>query len=119
MANGFPSVWVPVYKAATFAEIKKVYKRAGRGQGTGQGTSAGPPGNSTMPFSQPKGFLETVREFVQGKLPGSVGVGAPLPAWIRQAPGVEKGSWQNYQVDVTAIPGVRPLRDNGKWAPYG
>lgn len=118
MANGFPSVWVPVYKAATFAEIKKVYKRAGRGQGTGQGTYAGPPGNSTMPISAPKGFLRTVQIAVSGEniaAPGNAG----LPSWIRQAPGVEKGSWQNYQVDVTAIPGVRPLRDNGKWAPYG
>lgn len=118
MANGIASIWVPVYKAATFAEVKKVYKRAGRGQGTGQGTPTAPPGNSTMPTSAPLGFLETVREAVQGKNVDGTLVGHPLPAWIRVPPNVTKGSWQNYQVDVTNIPGVRVLRDNGKWVNY-
>ena len=111
------AVWVPVYKAANFPEVKKVYKRAGRGQGTGQGTAGGPASSSAMPTSQPLGFLQTVRQFVQGKNPTG-GTFVAIPSWIRIPPNVAtagKPSWQDYQVDVTNIPGVRPLRDDGKW----
>jgi hypothetical protein len=204
-------LWVPVYRAAKFPNIEKVYKRAGRGQGTGQGiappwyqtitgfatatgttgqvsftattypvqvgqaitisgvyggtgsisgyanpttylvgatngtttatlttlsggvvtTVAGTAtgitvvGNTSPPgtlLSEPKGFLMTVKIWIQGEsLPG-VGNPSPpaLPAWIRLPPGVEKASWQNYQVDITNIPGVRPLRKDGRWVgtPY-
>lgn len=108
------ATWVPVYKAATFAEVKKVYKRAGRGQGTGQ---AVPTYGAGLLQSAPKGFLRTVMNFFQGPSPGS-GIGPSIPSWLRKAPGSNSNDWQNAQVDVTAIPGVRPLRDNGKWTGF-
>lgn len=86
------AIWVNLNRADKFPEVIKVYKRAGHGQG---GTEA-----------QAKGFLTTVRLAVTS--------GAALPAWIRKAPGASN-DWQDTQVDVTAIPGVRKLRVNGKW----
>lgn len=98
------AIWVNLNRAAMFPEVIKVYKRAGRGQGSTQ--SAG----GTTPASAAKGFLMTVKRAV------SESAGAALPAWIRKEPGlVGAGDWQNTQVDVTAIPGVRKLRTNGKW----
>lgn len=100
------AIWVNLNRAAKFPEVLKVYKRAGRGQGAG-GTSGG-----GSPKSAILGFLMLVKRSV------SESSGAALPAWIRKAPGVANSgianNWQNTQVDVTAIPGVRPLMVNGK-----
>lgn len=108
------ATWVNVRKAAKFPEVERVYKRAGRGQGTGQGI---PTYAAGLLQSAPKGFLRTIAIFFQGEaLSGS---GTPsIPSWLRQGPGSAPNDWQNAQVDVTAIPGVRPLRDNGKWTGF-
>lgn len=95
------AIWVNVNRAAKFPEVIAVYERAGRGQGSTQ-TAGG-----TVPKRAAKGFLTTVKRFV------SEGVQA-MPAWIRKSPG-DSNDWQNVQVDVTAIPGVRRLNTNGKW----
>ncbi len=81
------------------------------------GTS--PPGTL---LSAQKGFLMTVKIAVQGEsLPG-VGNPSPpaLPAWIRKDPGSAPSDWQSVQIDITNIPGVRPLRKDGRWVgtPY-
>lgn len=89
------ATWVNVNRAAKFPEVVKVYKRAGHGQG---GTEA-----------QAAGFLNTVRKAVTS--------GSALPSWIRKAP-LASNDWQDSQVDVTAIPGVRPLHTNGKWTGF-
>jgi hypothetical protein len=73
-------------------------------------------------LSAVKGFMMTVKIAVQGEnLPG-VGNPSPpaLPAWIRKDPGSAPSDWQNVQIDVTNIPGVRPLRKDGRWVgtPY-
>lgn len=97
------AIWVNANRVAGFPEVQAVYERAGRGQGSTQ-TAGG-----TTPKRAAKGFLQTVKRFM------SEGVQA-LPAWIRPAPGGGPADWQNAQVDITAIPGVRPLRaTNGKW----
>jgi len=97
------AIWVNVNRVASFPEVMKVYSRAGRGQGSTQGAGA------TTPKNAAKGFLQTVKRFV------NEGVQA-LPAWIRKSPGSGPGDWQNVQIDITAIPGVRKLRaTNGKW----
>lgn len=83
------ATWVPTNRAATFPEVINVYARAGGGQGSGK-----------------KGFLKAVKAAV---LAGS--------SWVRKAPGASN-DWQDSQVDVTAIPGVRALRDNGKWTGF-
>ena len=96
------AIWVNTNRVASFPEVMKVYKRAGRGQGSTQ--SAGP----TTPASAQKGFLQTVKRFM------SEGVQA-LPSWIRPSPLGGPADWQNSQVDITAIPGVPVLRaTNGK-----
>jgi len=108
------ATWINVKKAAKFPEVERVYKRAGRGQGTGQAVPAYAAG---LLQSAPKGFLRTIAVFFQGENPAAP---APaLPAWLRIKPGTSGlNSWQNAEVDVTAIPGVRPLRDNGKWTGF-
>lgn len=99
------AVWVNVNRVAKFPEVLNVYARAGRGQGTGQGVAG-----ASTPKSAAKGFLMTVKRLVNESN------GAALPAWIRKSPGSGPSDWQNVQVDITAIPGVRPLRlTNGKW----
>lgn len=105
------AIWVNLNRAAKFPEVINVYSRAGRGQGSGQGVAG-----ASTPKSSRKGFLQTVQDFVRNSN------GAALPAWIRRAPltansGIS-GGWQNVQVDVTAIPGVRKLNTNGKWARF-
>lgn len=98
------AVWCDVIRAAKFPEVINVYARAGRGQGSAQGAGA------TTPKQAAKGFLMTVKRAV------SESAGAALPAWIRKSPLSGPSDWQNVQVDITAIPGVRPLRlTNGKW----
>lgn len=87
------ATWVPANRAATFPEVIKVYKRAGGGGDKG-------------PATAPGGFLKAVKAAV---LAGS--------SWVRKAPGASN-DWQDAQVDVTNIPGVRPLRDNGKWTGF-
>ncbi len=109
------ATWVSVVRAANFPEVIRVYKRAGRGQGTGQGTPTAPNTNSSLLTSAPKGFLTTVANAVRGQNPDGASVGHTLPTWLRAAPGAELGSWQDYQVDVKSIPGVRPLRKDGKY----
>lgn len=99
------ATWVNLNRAAKFPEVEAVYGRAGRGQGSTQ--SAG----GTTPKRAAKGFLVTVKRFVNES------AGASLPAWIRKAPGASN-DWQDVQVDVTAIPGVRKLRTNGKWTGF-
>lgn len=100
------AIWVNLNRAANFPEVVKVYGRAGRGQGSTQSAGA------TTPAHAAKGFLVTVKRFINESN------GAALPAWIRKSP---QGSndWQNAQVDVTAIPGVRKLNTNGKWQKFG
>ncbi len=103
------AVWVPLARAMKFPEIERVYKKAGRGQGTGQAAPGLNPGSSLL-LSAPRGFLATVKRFVNESN------GASLPAWIRKMPGVGGlNQWQTVQIDVTAIPGVRKLRKDGKW----
>lgn len=101
------ATWVNVNRVAGFPEVINVYARAGRGQGSTQ--SAG----GTTPKQAAKGFLMTVKRAI------SESAGAALPAWIRKSPGGGPADWQNAQVDITAIPGVRPLRlTNGKWTGF-
>lgn len=99
------AIWVNLNRAAKFPEVVSVYMRAGRGQGSTQSPGA------TVPPNAPKGFLVTVKRLVNES------AGAALPAWIRKAPGASN-DWQDVQVDVTAIPGVRPLNTNGKWRSF-
>ena len=101
------ATWIKVKEAATYPEVQKVFKRAGGGQGSGQGSYG-----ATTPASGIKGFLNYVRKLFED---ASNGLAPTLPSWLRAAPGSAPGDWQNAQVDVTAIPGVRKLRDNGKW----
>lgn len=106
------AIWVNLNRAAKFPEVQAVYKRAGRGQGTGQGSIG-----ASVPKSATLGFLTYVKRLV------SELNGAALPAWIRKSPltgnsGIAN-DWQNCQVDVTAIPGVRRLNVNGKWFRFG
>lgn len=104
------AIWVNLNRAAKFPEVEKVYKRAGWGQGTGQSGDG-----AAVPASARKGFLTFVKYLVQS---ASNGTGQVIPAWIRLSPGASNG-WQNSQVDVTAIPGVRKLNVNGKWQKFG
>jgi hypothetical protein len=99
------AVWVNLNRAAKFPEVEKVYKRAGWGQGTGQGSDG-----AAVPASARKGFLTYVKYLVQGAANGTIA----RPAWIRLSPNASN-DWQDVQVDVTAIPGVRVLGANGKW----
>jgi hypothetical protein len=105
------AIWVNVNRAAKFPEVMRTYKRAGMGQGAYVPGNGVPPwnGNATL-NSAPRGFLETVRVAVSSAFSS----GAALPSWIRKAPGIESGDWQTCQVDVTTIPGVRALNQNGK-----
>ncbi len=96
--------WVNLKEAATYPDIVKVYGRAGRGQGSTQSAGA------TTPAHAAKGFLLTVKRFVSENVQA-------LPAWIRKSP-LGSNDWQNSQVDVRAIPGVRKLRANGKWVNF-
>lgn len=102
------AIWVNLNRAAKFPEVVRTYKRAGWGQGalqSGSGTTQGY--SESPPNSAPRGFLETVRAAV------SLANGAALPTWIRKSPN-GTNNWQDVQVDVTNIPGVRPLNTNGK-----
>ena len=99
------AIWVNLNRAAKFPEVNKVYKRAGWGQGAPGSAGA------TTPASADRGFLTTVRKAV------SLSAGAALPSWIRKSPGASN-DWQAVQVDVTNIPGVRPLDTNGKWRSF-
>lgn len=103
------AIWVNLNRAAKFPEVIKIYKKAGWGQGNFAAGQKTQPWSGGPPNSAVRGFLETVRAAVSS----AFSLGAALPAWIRKAPGIQSGDWQNVQVDVTAIPGVRPLRVNG------
>lgn len=96
------AIWVNLNRAAKFPEVVRVYKRAGRGQGTGQGSDG-----ATVPPSARLGFLTYVKRLV------TESNGAALPSWIRKSPNASN-DWQDCQVDVTSVPGVRPLMSNGK-----
>ncbi len=98
------ATWVNLNRAAKFPEVERVYKRAGRGQGTGQGSDG-----ATVPASARVGFLTYVKRLVSEQ--------ATVPSWVRKSP-TGSNDWQNVQVDVTAIPGVRPLHTNGKWTGF-
>ena len=108
------AVWMSAKRASTLPEVKKVYKRAGTGQGAFGVQTAGQSQTTGNPTSAPRGFLETIRFAV------TQANGAALPAWIRKSPGTGSApDWQNCQVDITAIPGVRKLRlTNGKWTGF-
>lgn len=97
------ATWVNLNRAAKFPEVESVYKRAGRGQGSTQTAGA------AVPKSARYGFLTFVKRVVS-EVPS-------LPSWIRKSP-AGSNDWQNVQVDVTAIPGVRPLHTNGKWTGF-
>lgn len=99
------AIWVNLNRAAKFPEVIKVYKRAGRGQGAGGTVGGGSPASALG------GFLTTVKRLVNESS------GAALPAWIRKSP-LGTNDWQEVQVDVTAIPGVRSLNTNGKWRSF-
>ena len=103
------ATWVNVNRAAKFPEVMKVYKRGGTGQGVNYATTQ--PWSGNPPNSAPRGFLETVRFIVSQNTQA-------LPAWIRKSP-LGSNDWQDCQVDVTAIPGVRPLTTGGKWTRFG
>lgn len=103
------ALWIKVKEASTYPEVMKVYKRAGGGQGTGQGSDG-----ATTPASGRRGFLNYVRKLFTN---ASNGLGPALPSWLKAAPSAPN-DWQNALVDVTAIPGVRKLRDNGKWSGF-
>lgn len=106
------AAWVNLNRAAKFPEVMKVYKRGGTGQGAFGVQTAGQSQTTGNPTSAPRGFLETVRFAV------TQANGAALPSWIRKSP-LGSNDWQDCQVDVTAIPGVRKLRaGNGKWANF-
>ena len=106
------AIWVNLNRAAKFPEVIRTYKRASYGQGALQsGSGVTQPYSAVPPNSAPRGFLETVLKYVQN---ASNGLLPSLPAWIRLAPGGAAADWQNCQVDVTAIPGVRSLNTNGK-----
>lgn len=98
------ATWVNANKAALFPEIIKVFGRAGRGQGSGQQAGA------TTPKHAKRGFLMDIKKVLSEN-------SVPPQAWIRKAPG-GSNDWQDAQVDVTAIPGVRPLRKDGKWVNF-
>lgn len=109
------AIWVNLNRAAKFPEVVRVYKRGSYGQGAQQnGSGVTQPYAGNPPNSAPRGFLETVRKYVQD---ASLGLLPVLPAWIRLSP-TGSNDWQNVQVDVTAIPGVRKLNTNGKWFRY-
>lgn len=110
------ATWIPIKKVMKFPEVLRVYKRAGRGQGTGQGVIPNNPVSSQL-VSAPKGFARTVAIFFQGETVQNAST-PTLPAWIRKSPTTNYGDWQDAEIDVTAIPGVRKLRDNGKWVNY-
>lgn len=40
---------------------------------------------------------------------------AGIPFWLRKSPGNNSNDWQDCQVDITNIPGVRPMRKDGRW----
>lgn len=106
------AAWVNLNRAAKFPEVMKVYKRGGTGQGAFGVQTAGQSQTTGNPTSAPRGFLETVRFAV------TQANGAALPSWIRKSP-LGSNDWQDCQVDVTAIPGVRKLRaGNGKWVGF-
>ena len=105
------AVWMSAKRASTLPEVKKVYKRAGTGQGAFGVQTAGQSQTTGNPTSAPRGFLETVRFLVTQNI-------AALPAWIRKSP-LGSNDWQDCQVDVTAIPGVRKLTTGGKWVRFG
>lgn len=104
------ATWVNVNRAAKFPEVMKVYKRGGTGQGS-YGVNQPQSQTTGNPTSAPRGFLETVRFLVTQNI-------AALPAWIRKSP-LGSNDWQDCQVDVTAIPGVRKLTTGGKWVRFG
>lgn len=104
------AIWVNLNRAAKFPEVIKTYKRAGWGQGAFTNGQKTQPWSGGPPNSAVRGFLETVRAAVSS----AFSLGAALPSWIRKAPGIESGDWQNVQVDVLTIPGVRALNQNGK-----
>lgn len=106
------ATWVNVNRAAKFPEVMKVYKRGSFGQGAFGQQTAGQSQTTGNPTSAPRGFLETVRIAV------TLANGAALPAWIRKSP-LGSNDWQDCQVDVTAIPGVRKLTTGGKWVRFG
>jgi hypothetical protein len=106
------ATWVSIKLAAKFPHVIAVYGRAGRGQGTGQGIIAtGPPSANLV--SAPKGFLRTVQIFFQGETVQNASV-PTIPSWLRKRPLSNLNDWQDCQVDVTAIPGVRSLRKDGR-----
>ena len=110
--------WVPLKRVLKFPEVMQIYKRAGRGQGTGQGIPAtGTYGGKLQ--SAPKGFLRTVQIWLQGETLSNTGSPPALPSWIRKipTPGVSTVAqdMMQVQIDVTNIPGVRPLRKDGTW----
>ena len=92
---------------------------AGTATGITVVANTSPPGTL---LSAQKGFLMTVKIAVQGEtLPGTGNPTPPaLPAWIRKNPLSNFSDWQDVQIDITNIPGVRPLRKDGRWVgtPY-
>lgn len=88
------ATWVPVNKVATFPAVINAYARAGGGEGNTTGVAK-------------KGFLKTVYAAL-----------AAAAAWVRKPPTGAAVSKQDSQVDVTAIPGVKPLRKDGKWTKF-
>jgi hypothetical protein len=114
------ATWVPLARVMKFPEVIRVYKKAGRGQGTGQGIIGTGVASTTL-VSAPKGFLRTVQNFIQGQNPDNSSTTGAGASWIRKMVGNvgaagSNNDWQNVQIDVENIPGVRKLRKDGKWA---
>lgn len=105
------ATWVPLKRVLKFPNVQKVYGRAGRGQGTGQGIVAYT--NSGVLLSGQKGFLRTVQIFFQGETLSNATT-PTIPSWLRKAPS-GSNDLMDAQVDVTAIPSVRPLRKDGRF----
>jgi hypothetical protein len=108
------ATWVPFKRACKFPNILKVYKKGGRLQETPNANGLVAFTNSGVLLSAQKSFAQTVRIFFQGETAASPST-PNLPAWIRKSPLSNSNDWQDCQVDVNAIPGVRPLRKDGTW----
>lgn len=89
------ATWVLFKKAAKFPEVINAYHAVGYGQGNGL------TGNAKRSF-----YVAVKRALAAGA------------AWVRKPPTGAAVSVQDTQIDVTAIPGVRALRKDGKWTKY-
>lgn len=87
------AIWVEFKKVKNFPAVAKIYEVAGHGQGSG-----------LTGQNNRKGFWYAVKAAI---VAGS--------SWVRSPPTLGKMvSFQDAQIDVTAIPRVPALQKNGK-----